>query len=73
MAGIPVVLQVCKAAGTLLGEVRGKPIKPRARRCRQGKTAPASVRIQLKGRAPGGKITEYRRRNREVQTQKKKR
>ena len=72
MAGIPVVLQACKAAGTLLGKVRRKPIKPRARRCRQGKAAPAAVRLQHKGRAPRGKITEYRRRNREVHTHTKK-
>ena len=73
MAGIPVVLQVCKTAETLRGKVRRKPIKHRARRFRQGKAAPAAVRIQHKGRAPRDKITEYRRRNREVQTQKEKR
>ena len=72
MAGIPVGLQVCKAAGTLRGKVRRKPIKPRARRCRQGIAAPVAVRIQQKGRAPRGKITECRWRNREVQTHKKK-
>ena len=71
MAGISVVLRVCKAAGAILGKVRRKPIKPRARRCRQGKAAPAVVRIQHEGRAPRGKLTEYRRRNREVQTQMK--
>ena len=69
MAGISVVLRVCEATEALLGKARRKPIKPRARRCRQGKAAPAAVRIQHKDRAPRGKVTEYRRRNREVQTQ----
>ena len=71
MAGISVVLRVCKATGALLGKVRRKPIKPIAWRCRQGRAAPAAVRIQHKGRAPRGKITEYRQKNREVQAQRK--
>ena len=58
MAGISVVLRVCEATETLLGKARRKPIKPRARRCGQGKAAPAAVRIQHKGRAPRGKITD---------------
>ena len=72
MAAISVVLRFCKATGALLGKARKNPIKPRVRRCRQGKAAPAAVRIQHKGQAPRGQITEYRRRNRDVQTQMKK-
>ena len=73
--GRPVLRWSCVSArlpGPYFAKYGKNPIQPRARRCRQGKAAPAAVRIQHKGRTPRRKITEYRRRNREVQTQMKK-
>ena len=52
--GLPVIWSSRESArllGPYLAKYGEKTINPRARRCRQGKAAPATVRIQHRGRS----------------------